>query len=100
MAAYRKAVEDRLGPIWYRLVKIHEDELSAGTVDTTFEIPAVGGKVRKVKLVRNTGNAADAVVVLRAIDGLRAPPIPPQVLAELHQDYLHAEESFAVLANP
>ena len=88
MAAYRKAVEDRLGSIWYRLVKIHEDELSAGTVDTTFEIPAVGGKVRKVKLV---GTPATR---------LRAPPIPPQVLAELHQDYLHAEESFAVLANP
>jgi hypothetical protein len=61
---------------------------------------AAGGKVRKVKLVSNTGNAADVSIAFRAIDQLRAPPIPPEVLAELDQDHLDAEESFTIFANP
>jgi hypothetical protein len=40
---YKKEVEDRLGPIWYRLVDVHENDLHLGTVKTTFEIPAKGG---------------------------------------------------------
>jgi hypothetical protein len=54
VAAYRKAMEDRLGPIWYQLVRIHENELSVGRVSTTFEIPAAGGRPRHVEVVSNT----------------------------------------------
>jgi hypothetical protein len=42
----------------------------------------------------------DRLIALRAIDQLRAPPIPPQVLAELRQDYIEVEESFTVFPNP
>lgn len=97
VAAYRKTMEDRLGQIWYQLVGIHENELSVGTVSTTFEIPAAGGKPRHVKVVSNTGSVISASIALRAIDQLRASPIPPQALAELHQDYIEFQESFAVL---
>jgi hypothetical protein len=37
-----------------------------------------------------------AFIALRAIGQLRAPPIPPHALAELHQDYIEFEESFTV----
>ena len=96
---YYKNMKDRLGPIWYQLTKIYGNELHLGTVSTTFEIPAAGGKVRNVKVVSNTGGRMDLLIALRAIDQLRAPPIPPEVLAELRQDYVDAEESFAVVEN-
>jgi Flp pilus assembly protein TadD len=97
--AYRKAVEDRLGSFWYQLVKIHEDDLQLGTVEVTFDIPAAGGKVHNVRVSSNTGGRMDKLVALRAIDQLRAPPIPSQVLAELHADHVQFEESFAVYAS-
>ncbi|HEX4667206.1 MAG TPA: hypothetical protein VH207_11450 [Chthoniobacterales bacterium] len=100
MTAYQKAVEDRLGPIWYELAKIHGNDLHLGTVDTTFEIPAAGGKMRNVRVISNTGGRMDRLIALRALDQLRAPPIPPQVLAELRQDYIEVEESFTVFPNP
>jgi hypothetical protein len=95
-APYIKSMEDRLGQVWYQLVRIHETDLYLGRVDTTFEIPAAGGKVRNVKVISNTGGRMDPLIALRAIEQLRAPPIPPQVLAELHQDYIEVEESFTV----
>ncbi len=93
-------MEDRLGTYWYALDKIHLAELHVGTVTTTFEIPAAGGKVRNVKVTSNTGGRFDALVALRAIDQFRAPPIPPDVLAEAHQDYVVVEELFTIFAKP
>jgi hypothetical protein len=100
MKSYKKTVEDRLGPLWYRLVKANEDILDLGTVNTTFEIPAAGGKVRHVKVISNTGGRMDELIVRRAIDQLRAPPVPPEILA--HHDHVFCEETFTLFdkANP
>ena len=95
---YKKTVEDQLGRIWYRLTKIHEDSLQLGTIDTTFEIPAGGGGIRNLRVTSNTGGRMDELVARRAIDQLRAPPIPPEILAQLDQDYMGFEESFTVFA--
>jgi hypothetical protein len=100
VAAYYKNMEDRLGPIWYQLTNIHQDELHLGTVETTFEIPAAGGKVRNLRVVSNTGGRMDELIARRAINQLRAPPIPQAVLSEIQEDYLLAEESFAVVQKP
>jgi hypothetical protein len=100
VAAYYKNMEDRLGPIWYQLTNIHQDELHLGTVETTFEIPAAGGKVRNLRVVSNTGGRMDEWIARRAINQLRAPPIPQAVLSEIQEDYLLAEESFAVVQKP
>lgn len=62
VARYMKSMEDRLGPIWYKLTKVHEDEIQLGTVETTFEIPAAGGPVRNVKVVSNTGGRMDELI--------------------------------------
>ncbi len=85
---YQKMVEDRLGQLWYRLVASNEDALDLGTVKTIFEIPAAGGKGRNLRVTSNTGGRMDELVARRAIEQLRAPPIPPDVLGaigpELH----------------
>jgi hypothetical protein len=97
---YTKTVEDdRLGPIWYQLVKLHRDEVDIGTVTVTFDIPAAGGKVENVQVTSITGGRMDTLIALRAIDQLRAPPIPAQVLAELRSDHMQLEESFTIFAN-
>jgi hypothetical protein len=94
MARYYKQMEDRLGTIWYRLVEIHMRELDVGTVATTFEIPAAGGKVRNVKVTSNTAGQLAGSIAVQALTHLQAPPIPREVLAELDKDYLLAGEEF------
>jgi hypothetical protein len=100
VSAYYKEMEDRLGSIWYGLVKNNQGVLHLGTVNTTFEIAAAGGKVRNLRVVSNTGGRMDEWIARRAINQLRAPPIPQAVLSEIQEDYLLAEESFTVVQKP
>lgn len=91
---YKKTVEDQLGALWYRLTAVHLDSLQIGTVETTFEIPAAGGPVRNLRIESNTGGRMDELVARRAIDQLRALPVPVAVLAD--RDHIVLEESFTV----
>ncbi len=92
-------VEDRLGPLWYHLVKINEDALQVGTVATTFEIPAAGGPVRNLTVIKNTGGRMAETIARQAIGQLRAPPVPHEILKQLQQDYFKLEESFTTYEN-
>ena len=47
---YYKVVEDRLGPIWYKLVAVNQEVADLGTVTVTFDIPAAGGKAQNVRV--------------------------------------------------
>jgi len=96
MKQYRTSVEDRLGPIWYAFTKRSTDLLNLGTVETTFEIPAGGGKPQNVRVISNTGGRWDELIARQAMDQLRAPPIPNAVLAEIKDDTLQFEESFTI----
>jgi hypothetical protein len=97
VAHYKQKVEnDLLGPIWYRLIKNHIKELNAGTVKTTFEIPAGGGKPHNLRIVSHTGGSMDTLIARQAIEELQAPSLPPEVLAEIDPDYLVFEESFTI----
>lgn len=51
-----------------------------------------------LRVTSSTGNRMDELIARRAIDQLRAPPIPSTLLAELHQDHVNAEESLTVFA--
>ena len=93
---YKKKVEDRLGPIWYRLVKINEDSLGLGTVTVTFAIPPAAGRVHDLKVTSNTGGRMDELVARGACLQLRAPPVPPEIAAQMPDGYFHMEESFSV----
>jgi hypothetical protein len=93
---YKKTVEDRRGLLWYGLIKVNEDALQFGTIDTTFEIPAGGGQVRNLRVTSNTGGRMAELIARRAIDQLRAPPVPPEILAQLQQDYMVFENSFTL----
>lgn len=94
---YKDLVENQLGPLWYRLVEANNDYLAVGTVKTRFEIPAAGGRIRNLKIISNTGGQMNERIVQSAIDKLRAPPVPSQILHRLHQDYFVFEESFTIL---
>jgi hypothetical protein len=93
---YKDVVEDQLGPIWYRLVTTNEDRLNLGTIKTTFEIPAAGGRIRNLKIISNTSGWMSERIARIAIDKLRAPPIPPSLLLQLRQDHIVFEESFTI----
>jgi hypothetical protein len=99
---YKRAVEDRLGPLWYERVRLNAEGASVGTVVASFRIPARGGRVQKVRIVSNTGNKIDELMVRIALGFLRAPPVPPAVLAQLPEDYFYFEESFTLFdkSNP
>ena len=99
---YKKFVEDRLGQRWYRLAEANGVFLAVGTVETSFEIPAAGGRVRNLRIVSNTGNRTDEMIARGAIGHVRAPPVPPAISAILqreHKDYLLFEESFTIFDN-
>ncbi len=66
----------------------------------TFDIPAAGGKAQNVQVTSNTGGWLAKHVALHAVDQLRAPPIPSQVMAELHSDRMQFEESFTIFYQP
>jgi hypothetical protein len=66
-------------------------------VAITFEIPATGGRVRNVKVISNTGGKFDEMVALKAIEQLRAPPVPPEILRQLDQNYLMFDEQFTIV---
>jgi len=93
---YKKKVEDRLGPIWYRLVKVNQDSLHLGTVHITFEIPIAGGQPHNLRVTSNTGGRMDELVVRMACEQLRAPPVPPEIAAQLPGGYFWLEESFTI----
>ncbi len=96
---YAKAVEDRLGPIWYERVRRNENGAALGTVVATFRIAANGGRPRNVQINSNTGNQVDELIVREALWLLRAPPIPPELLAELPDREFVLEESFTIFDN-
>ncbi len=101
LLAYKKIVEDRLGPLWYARVKANARNVELGTVKVIFEIPAAGGAVRDVRLVSNSGGPLGKAIAEHAIADLRTPPIPKAVLKNLGQgEPLIFDESFAVFANP
>ncbi len=95
-AGYTKAVEDRLGPIWYERVRLNENGASLGTVVAKFRIPAEGGRVQKIQIVSNSGNQIDALMVQIALRLLRVPPIPAPLLVKLPEPYFHLEETFTI----
>jgi hypothetical protein len=97
---YKEFVEDRLGPLWYRRVELNPNGISVGTVSVKFEIPAAGGHPRKLRLISNTGNKIDELTVRIAVGQLRAPPIPPAILEQIHQDRLTFEETFTIFDRP
>ncbi len=91
--------EDRLGPIWYQLVKDNQARLQIGTVKTAFEIPAAGGHVQNLRVVSSAGGRTAQLIARQAILQLNAPPIPREILDEAHRDYLFFEESFTIYEN-
>src|SRR4051794_35219234 len=93
---YKKAVEDKLGPLWYRLAKANEGYLRVGTVDTTFQIPVAGGKAQNLRVTSNTGGGMDVRIGRIAIGQLRAPPVPPEIAAQLSEGHFFVEESFTI----
>jgi hypothetical protein len=100
VAGYKKAVEDRLGPLWYREVNRNINAAQVGVVKLTFLVPAEGGRVTNLKVLSNTGGKADEQFAVTAVNRLRVPPIPQVILTAEKTDHLFFEESFTVFADP
>ena len=96
--AYTKALKAGRS-LWYHLTTYYNNLLTVGKVEAHFDVPATGGTVRNIRIVSNTGNPMDEVIVIRAIQKLHAPPIPPGLL-ESRSDYLTLEETFTIFQNP
>ena len=100
-AGYRKYLENRLGPMWTRLMNDHVREVQVGTVQVTFEIPAAGGHPQNYRVVSNTAAKGNEAVARAAIDRLKAPPVPEAVLKETkNSQFFRMEESFTTYQDP
>ncbi|MBA3961391.1 MAG: hypothetical protein H0X40_05755 [Chthoniobacterales bacterium] len=98
-AGYTKVMEDRLGPIWYRMVAA-DQKRTVGTVKLTFEASASGGHVRNLKIVSNDAGPADERIARAAVERLRLPPIPGAILQKENKHFISCEESFTIYQNP
>ena len=101
LAGYSKVVEDRLGPIWTRLMNARVREVQAGTVKVTFEVPAAGGHPRNYRVISNTASKMNETIARAAVAQLMAPAVPEELLKEINsRDVLTMEESFTTYQDP
>lgn len=101
-AGYSKVLEDRLGSIWYQLMRANARDvrLRFGTVEVTFEIPEAGGHPRNYRVTSNTAGALNEEIARQAVARLMAPPPPPAVLqASKSKDVFIMEESFTTFGD-
>ena len=96
---YKQELERRIGSSWYRLVQANADTLSLGTTVVRFNIPAVGGRARNLRVISNTGGWMNELIARKAILEFRAPPVPPAVLKELKGESFSMEEAFTIFEN-
>jgi len=98
LGRYKKMVSDAIGSRWYYYVNAQIGLLNIGTVDIRFTV-LPDGKVRSVKVLRNSSNESFASVSINAIVNAEIPPIPPEVSKLLENGRIEIDYTFSILGN-
>jgi len=96
MHDYQETINEHIGPAWLKLLGQYANQLATGNVRVHFEIRA-DGLVVNSQITLNTGNRELGQVALAAIQSVRLPPIPVEVLEGLPDRQLRAEYGFTVI---
>jgi len=72
------------------------DNTAIGSIDVTFIVER-SGRVKNLKLVRNTSNEVFANIILQAINDAQLPPIPDDLANTLPRESLEVDAGFDII---
>jgi outer membrane biosynthesis protein TonB len=98
LGRYQKMLYDAIGSRWYNYVTEKADLVSLGTADVVFSVDR-SGRVKNLKVIRNSSNEAFANVCLQSILEVQLPPIPEDVASTLPVEGLEQEITFTMFPN-
>src|SRR2546421_1559978 len=98
LGRYEKMIQDSIGSRWYAYVGQRMDLISLGTAQVIFSIDR-SGKVKNLKLIKNSSNEAFANVCLQSILEIQLPPIPEDVAGALPPEGLDEQITFTMFPN-
>jgi outer membrane biosynthesis protein TonB len=98
LGRYEKMIQDAIGSRWYAYVSEKMDLVSLGTAQVVFSIDR-SGKVKNLKVIKNSSNEAFANVCLQSILEIQMPPIPEDVATTLPPEGLDEQITFTMFPN-
>jgi len=98
LGRYEKMIQDAIGSRWYAYVGQRLDLISLGTAQVMFSIDR-SGKVKNLKLIKNSSNEAFANVCLQSVLEIQLPPIPEDVAGALPPEGLDEQITFTMFPN-
>jgi outer membrane biosynthesis protein TonB len=98
LGRYEKMIQDAIGSRWYAYVGQKADLISLGTAQVIFSIDR-SGRVKNLKLIKNSSNEAFANVCLQSILEIQMPPIPEDVASALPPEGLDQQITFTMFPN-
>jgi outer membrane biosynthesis protein TonB len=98
LGRYEKMVQDAIGSRWYAYVGQKADLISLGTAQVIFSVDR-SGRVKNLKVIKNSSNEAFANVCLQSILEIQMPPIPEDVANTLPPEGLDEQITFTMFPN-
>jgi outer membrane biosynthesis protein TonB len=98
LGRYEKMIQDAIGSRWYAYVQERMDLISMGTAQVVFYVDR-SGRVKNIKVIKNTSNEAFANVCLQSILEIQVPPIPEDVASTLPPEGLDEQITFTMFPN-
>jgi len=97
LGRYQKMAYDAIGSKWYAHMADRADSVKIGTARISFWIDQ-NGRVKDLRIVQNSSNAAFAVICLQSILDVKLPPIPEDVASVLPRKGLEEEIAFTAFS--
>ena len=98
LGRYQKQLQDAIGSRWYYYVQQQMGLIGIGTARLSFSVDR-SGKVKNLKVIKNTSNEAFANVCLQSILEIQMPPIPEDVATTLPPEGLDEQITFTMFPN-
>jgi outer membrane biosynthesis protein TonB len=98
LGRYEKMIQDAIGSRWYAYVQERMDLINLGTAQVVFYVDRTG-RVKNLKVIKNTSNEAFANVCLQSILEIQVPPIPEDVASTLPPEGLDEQITFTMFPN-
>jgi len=99
LGRYEKILKDSVGSRWYAYVDQKRDLISIGTLQLRFSVDR-SGRVKNLKIIKNTSNESFANVCLQSVLEAQLPPIPEDVANTLPPEGLEVDGfSFTMYPN-
>jgi hypothetical protein len=87
LGRYQKIVTDAIGSRWYAYTQSKADLITLGTLTAHFTVDR-SGKIKNLRILRNTSNETFANICLQSILDANLPPIPDDVASTLPSEGL------------